>query len=357
MSGPIADPRPGPVDAPELHVFLVHSHVTELVARGVTVLEALSRRDVLFLRARSFDARTPVGRREGSRSAVFEPIRLGRGLRVLERRGRLRRLDRRLEALTGGLRYHVYVPQTRLRWIQALLTHPACTGFSLIEEGLASYRTRAELARMYPPDRPGLLGRLCYGRRIGRGEFFAPGHAKAYALTGEAFPDLPRRVVVPRPPPRAPAPRGAVGEGIGTVLVFDGLSRYGTLRIESVLHGVERALDLLAERGVRRVHYKLHPAQLGSEESERVEAALAHRETPRLERLPDGLALEELAARDASVRFLVNVSSVGLYAALLGCAVESYARFVAEAQPEFAQHVDGLPRPYRERVRFLGGDD
>lgn len=334
------------------HVFLVHSHVTDFVARGVAEFEDLEPERVLRLAARTFGPRLPEsGVAASSRVAVLDPVRLGRGLNVPERRSRLRLLDRRVEAVVGGGRYHAYVPQTRLRWIQALLSHPRCAGFSLIEEGLASYRTRDELAAMYPPEVLGLLGRLCYGRRVGRGEFFAPGHAKAYGLTERSFPDLPRRVVLPRPPWHPGS--GVLDATVETVLVFDGLSRFGTLRLESVLHAVERTLDTLAARGVDRLHYKLHPAQLGSDEVGRIEALFARRRTPAAERLPDGLALEELAARKPDVCFLVNVSSVGLYAALLGCPVESYAPFVVEAEPEFAEHVERLPRVYRDRVRFL----
>ena len=338
------------------HLFLVQSPVTDLVARGVAAFEGLAPERTLRLVVRGLAGTATRADPAGGPTGVLEPVRLGRGLDVLERRRRLRAFDRRVDRLTAGERFHAYVPQTRLRWIQALLSHSGCSGFSFVEEGLASYRTRPEVAAMYPADALGLLGWLCYGRRVGRGEFFAPGHARAYGLTEASFPDLPRRVVVPWPAPCGEPPSAFQDRPLGTVLVFDGLSRSGTVRIESVLCAVGRALDVLAERGVERVHYKLHPAQLGSDEVERVAAALARRERPRVERLPDDLVLEELAAARRDVRLLVNLSSAGLYAALLGRTVESYAPFVVDEEPAFAVHVRALPRVFRERVRFLGAD-
>jgi len=136
------------------------------------------------------------------------------------------------------------------------------------------------------------------------------------------------------------------------VLVFDSLSVYRRIGLDSLLNALRRLLERLSAEGVAHLHYKLHPAQVGSDEQQQIEATLAASGIP-VQRLDDRLSLEGLALARPQTRFYVNLSSVGLYAALFGAPVFSYAQWVVELEPGFQRYLDQSPRVFAEHVEML----
>lgn len=332
------------------HLFVIHSPITRFVAEAAAAHERLDPARVAFLLARAADG--------GDAAAQRIPIAYGdvpdspRSLReAFACRRAVRRVDALLARAARGGGFHLYVPQTMERWIQIARSHPACAGFSLLEEGLYSYCTPAEIARTLPPMRHRRWDRIGYGGRVGPASFFEPGHTRAYAVSDEAFPGLAHRSVLPDAIPRAPA---ALAAGIDHVLVLDALTSQRRVRLESLLETLERLCAALREQGVRRLHFKLHPEQQGTPEGAGIERALAAA-GPGLEAVPlaSGLALESVARARPDSRWYVNLSSVGLYAALAGCTVQSFARWIAEREPGFAEQLARTPQAFARRVRFL----
>jgi hypothetical protein len=282
---------------------------------------------------------------------TYTPCSLHPSRSFLSARRRLKRSDRYFSELTCGDPFQLYVPQTHLRWIQAAITHPDCRGYSFIEEGMASYFTREQLERKIPLEQVTPWTRKKYRGRIGAGEFFAPGYARAYGIHPESFPWLERRVVLGDVFAGLPS---AADAGIEWVLVCDDLRRTAGVGERAMLHGMDRALGLLRERGVRRLHFKLHPAQLGSDQVQTIRSLLAaHAPALRAVELSAEVILEGLARSNPRARFLMGMSSVGLYAALMGREVYSYAHLVAEVAPGMRRHVENLPGVLLERLRFL----
>ncbi len=106
--------------------------------------------------------------------------------------------------------------------------------------------------------------------------------------------------------------------------------------------------------GVRRIHYKFHPAQMFTGENEGLEAVVI--EAARgieVRRLPGPVILENLTCAAPHIRFYVNVSSVGIYAAQFGCKVYSYAPYCAEVEPAFQRKINELPDSFAQAVEFL----
>lgn len=339
-----------PADAAEAHVFVVHSHVAHWVARGVIACERLDPGRVVVLAGRGMGPAVAALRSIPlAIEAVRESPRTLRG--VWRARRWLRGLDRSLDAATGGRRFHLYTPHTLERAFQAVRSHRRCAGFSFLEEGLFSYCTRAEMDAILPPPRIRRGDRLAFGGRVRAAHFFEPGHRRAYGLHPAVFPDLAGRVVLADVvPPLA----GETGRGIRNVIAFDALSATRQVRLESVCAALDRLLERLRGQGETRVHYKLHPAQAGDPEVAALEAVLDRR-APALaaERLPEALSLERLAWTRRDVRFFVNLSSVGFYAALAGCPAFSWAPWVVAVEPDFARVVARTPRVFAEHVRFL----
>lgn len=334
----------------DAHVFVVHSHIAHWVARAVMAHERLDPGRVTVLAGRGMDAAAAELR---PIPLAIEAVRESPGtLREVWRARRwLGALDRRLAAATRRRSFHLYLPQTVERALQALRSHPRCAGFSFLEEGLFSYCTSVEMDQIVPPPRIRRGDRLAFGGRVGAAHFFEPGHARAYGIHPAVFPGLAGRVVLSD---AVPPPAAATHPRIRNVIAFDALSATRQVQVESVCSALERLLDRLAAEGETHLHYKLHPAQAGHREVAALESALQRRSpTLAAERLPDALSLEGLAWARRDVRFFVNLSSVGFYAALAGCPAFSWARWVVDAEPGFARVVARVPRVFSEHVRFL----
>lgn len=338
------------VNQPQIHLFLIHSPITYWVARSAIQREGLDPAQVLLLVARGF---APADERYRHVPIDYDSIPPSpRRLYQLPRCWRwLRATDRFVADLTGSRSFQLYTASTMERYIQVLRSHHLCAGFSFLEEGLYSYCTRDEMDRTHPRmrirrwDRAGFLGRIRAAR------FFDAGHTRAYGIHPAVFPGFEHRVVLEDAIP--PASETAVA-GIGNVLVFDALSARRRVRLESLLAALRRLLTRLRSEQVTLLHYKFHPVQLGTSEVDAIEQLFREQEPALIaRRLPDAFSMEALARARPDARFFVNLSSVGLYAALFGCPVFSFANWVVQAEPDFATYLDLAPRVFRERVRLL----
>ena len=336
------------------HVFLVHSHITYAVAAKVVEHERIDKRSVVLLASRGF--LPPEDRlRLVPIDYSFDPESFPRQANLLDSRRRLRAMDHFLRDLVAGDRFHFYTPQTGQRFIQIIKSSPRCAGFSYLEEGLGTYLTREELEKIDRTKRATWLDRISYAGRIGDASFYDEGQDHAYCVHSAAFPGMQGRVVLHDV---FSPPRDLDLSAIRTVIVCDGMAWHGQVRSASLLHALDRVLDELRDEGVTSVHFKLHPAQVGTDEENAIHALFRrHAESVAAKALPNEVSLEQLAFAAPHVRYLIGLSSAGLYAALMGRTVRSYARYVCEVEPEYACFVDQLPSLYRERLQFLGDAD
>ena len=258
-------------------------------------------------------------------------------------------IDGRLRDLTGGRRYHLYTPQTMEHIAQVLKNSRACDGFSFIEEGLYSYCSHAEIDRIHAPRRPKRWERLAYRNRIRSSRFFDEDYSGAYGVADAVFPGFDGRVVLADV---FSAASPAQVEGVAHLLVFDSLSVYGRVRLDTLLGVLRRLLQRLRDEQVTLLHYKLHPAQVGSTEQAVIEAVLRDGGIA-VRRIDDEVSLEGLALASPRTRFYVNLSSVGFYAVLLGARAWSFAPWVAEVEPAFQRTIDLTPKVFAEHVGML----
>ena len=334
------------------HFFLVHSAITYLVAKRVVSAEGIDPESVRLLLSRRFTPDDDTFRSVAV-PYTFKPESFPQQWRLVDSRRRLRELDAFVERVSGGDSFHLYLAQSGQRFIQLLKTHPRCAGFSWLEEGLASYLDDAELEAIEPTRSPSVSDRLGYRGRIGVANFYDPGHDRAYAVSPGAFPGKKRVCVLNDVFPSAA--QNAVRD-LEWLLACDGLVAHRRLREDSYLKGLERFLQELGELGVEHLHYKAHPAQVAQDRLAPVEACLrrsAARGGPTPVRLPDTTLLECLAFAKPSLRFVVNLSSVAVYAGAAGCRVVSFAPYICDAEPEFSNLIEAAPRAFREAVEFL----
>jgi len=251
----------------------------------------------------------------------------------------------------AGATFHLYTPQTHMRFVQAILSHRRCCGFSLMEEGGAAYLTPSELSEVYPQTRLRRGDAWRYRWRLRDAHFFEPGSDHVFAVSDEAFPGASNRIVLPdafAPAAHAPPP------DCTTVLAFTPTMTTGRTELDTEFKALRKVFAYLRNEGVDTLHYKLHPIQFNSDEAREIEDNLPTIADPvRVVRLPDWYSLEGMARADSSLLFVVNRSSIGLYASLLGCRVISYSRLIDFLEPQFSGFTKNQPEALLRRMHFL----
>lgn len=324
-------------------VFFVNSFTTFLCALAVSHARGFSPEEVKLVGTRGFRVDSPF--------KIFDfPFGDGKqfrpGLDVWRKRAALAQLDSFMEEVAGGP-YHLYVPKTSSHAFPLLLSSPYCDGFSLIEEGSASYRSkfRTRLGDGYVFSEESLRdavgrrlkeliyaapGRMSFGARYrSRRPFYSLDYDTAFCLAEAAFTGFPRREVVDlrRAIEQIAAREDFAGISAGApLIVFDWSWEDQPGGEARLLGALERLTGRLTTRGAARVYFKRHPRQHALPvRFERVFAAL-RRTAPEVEfvELPPETSLEALAMYRPDVVFLIDVSSVGIYAKMLGSKVLRY---------------------------------
>lgn len=330
------------------HVFFLHSHITWLVARAVIRHHGVAPADVLLVCTRGYrppDASYPT--------KVFPDRRWVITWR-LDRWWRLQReLARFVDEVAAGGEFTWYLPHTAFPFFRAFVRHPACRGFSLIEEGLAAY---------YTPEAANAALRRVASSRFGwrrwaarawvwlRPPVFAdPRYLQAYGCTDEAFPGYARRTRVHI---EERVPEG--GEEVRAVVAFDAVLEAQVAGEAAFFQSLEELMARLAEAGHAHVHYKLHPQQYidARYRPQLVQALQGNRHGLRFTELPADSCLE-LLAQGGRTDFYVFVSSIAIYASASGCKVYSMSRRLAELDPQYRRVVDAIPVGVRGKMRFL----
>lgn len=345
-------------------VFIVHSSLTDKVARQIMAAKALDPARCLWLTDRAWNE-APPGVAVADISALnIEPFRaraLGTWGRVWQHnRGVLRQLDALIEQHCPAAAFVLHLPHSKIHKYYVLITHPRCDGLYYFEEGVGSY---VDPFGHHPEGHPlqqWLMTRLMSACLHGRAPGFLPlidprlpQLRGAYAITEFAYPGLPGVQVLP-----LPFQRSAAYAGYRHVLVTGPFAEMNYMPLGVQLSTIERVLDLLAKRlpAAETLYYKFHPTQLLHQQSVPALRALFQRYADRLriEELPAGVSLEEIAV-SAQANFYLASSSVAVYAIAAGSRVFTYGEHYMALAPAYRPIHLALPAAVRERMEILPG--
>ncbi|WP_377482949.1 hypothetical protein [Pontibacter toksunensis] len=238
------------------------------------------------------------------------------------------------------------------------ISHKNCKGFSLLEEGIASYYTLDKVNTEICPsgnstDFFKILLFLNYrGRLTPQKWFYDTGYEHVYGMSEASFPGFERKVRLPFPfYNNLPMP------GFGHILVLDATAEYGVTTLKSTLSALAEALQYVAKRGVGKLWVKYHPDQANSVDTrKRYEQVFKeHSQFLKVEEVPQHVSLEFVAGNtnNTGTVFYVFLSSVGLYAGLCGRKVYSFASCMYRFDLQYEQRVQRLPDVFKENVKFL----
>ncbi|MDX5423040.1 MAG: hypothetical protein LPK14_12355 [Hymenobacteraceae bacterium] len=182
--------------------------------------------------------------------------------------------------------------------------------------------------------------------------FFAEGYQAAYGVSDDSFPGFRNRTVLGNPF-QNDDPAHSID---GHILVLDALLEYGAVTKDAYEAAISKMFSFFEECEVKRIWVKFHPEQYAHNAFLLNIRTIIAKNRGRVEvnELPPHSLLERVAGnKDCTAKFYVFLSSVGLYAALCGRAVYSFANFVGDMDRGYQSRIDSLPAVFKKRVKFL----
>ncbi len=343
------------------HIFFVHSHITYFVSEGVILYERINKLDCIFLLDRGykvFDCSLLAYEFPFlTYPEQFVPRRkFWKGLK------QLRLLDQFLSYISSGDDFFIYFPETEYSFFDLVVTNSNCAGFSIIEEGLAAYWCKSAFEKLNPPTHRKfqeiMLGNLNFPGRFLRAKyFFNPKYNKIYGISELSFPGYERKVSITWPDLLKNNSLPVCLQPMH-IIVFDAVVEYSIIQEDLFLFALHRFLQALSSRSVTLYHYKFHPQQYSTPEfTYKIKKKFTEFQSNlNFIELTSEISLESIAMNE-NATFYVNISSVGLYAALFGCAVYSYALFLTASNPDYQRKIQNLPKAFYEKIIFLDPTD
>lgn len=287
-------------------IFVLHSSITEKIA--ISIINKRQLEDFIFITTARY--RTERGGHNLNQIFRLDAI----GVNLLSTWAGIFRGDRRVSEISGGP-FHLYVPNTALEKIRLLLSHRQCEGFSVMEEGLYSYCSRAQLEEMLPLGRESLRERFTHFGRLGDQRFCRDGYSNLFALTSDAFPGRAGKNILSV---EFSESQGSVfpGQDIREdhcILICESLSYLHREKTSVYVASFVEVLQIASTR-YEKIHYKLHPDSYGTWQ-ETLLRNLIHRHASAAEEIDRSASIEDIAI-GSSADVLVNISSAGLYCGL-----------------------------------------
>jgi hypothetical protein len=336
-------------------VFAINNGFTERMAHHIIATGGLSSEDCLliYIRRGSFGVEPQV--QGGLRTVCYDNSINHNGLWRIKKE--IRKAREMVTTEFGHEDYVCYAHHTRSRLTQALIGSDECTGYYVVEEGMAAY-VDAPPASM----REALRRYRLFVFSGGRLERFASGtydtsHRKflgAIAASAEAFPLVREKQVIGWPFSVIPG-----HDDMQALLVLEGPRADEPLMRDAI----RRFCEQCWQNVFTQITYKFHPRQ---GEGYRRDLRDYLEEMGRKYALEfvevRGVVLEDICfTRGPALSVFFITSSVGFYSARLGCRAVSLARFYGRGG-EVVSHataaslttfLEQLPREFASRVEFL----
>jgi len=340
-------------------VFYTHSPITTRLCLGVIEHERTAKADIIWLTARNEKA-PDIGRAyciEDYKSDLPE-----KGVNFLRCRMGLKKWRCQFERLVDGQNYISYIPQTSQFLFQLITTHPKCSGYYIVEEGTAAYhgtKRKGELAISGVASWKSILSRiyhfLNYGGAFRKNrsvqDFSNVMYRGCFSWNQHAFNGFKNKQLLD-----CPFIESREYPDIEALVVLDAVVEAGLVQEAWMREALCSVFKLIEKRNIGQVAVKFHP------ETTRLagnafplwwtEALSDSNASFKITMLSRDFVVEDLAMREGLSVF-VNLSSVGLYASLLGREVVSIAKLIAAHSQEYAYCLDRRPKVWKKKINYL----
>ncbi len=299
------------------HIFFVHSPITVLVSKLVIKEEKISADDVIFFTSRG--TQIEKGQFQNYEFRYYDYSDVPQTRNLLKCVMTLAMFDAYIKKIIGKTKFKCYVPQNTNRGIELLINSRQCISFSIIEEGAASYYPMEYPNNEYGNLRVSVWDWIGYMNRLKRKYFYRPDYEKVYGLTEESFPDFRDRIILSWQKLKSNAYNRFHGHAF---LIYDDIIVKSILEDGNILKGVNEFLK--TKDNFNKLYYKFHPRHTEEQKSDMREL-MQQELTIELEELPANFSIELMAVNAQNLTFIINLSSLGFYAAFFEHKVFSYA--------------------------------
>ena len=285
------------------NIFYVNSNIVEKVCKYLIEEEGIEEYGVIK-ESRHSDTK------ENKTIEEIYSLKRGKKRDVLKNWTQIKRGDEIVSEIADG-EFHLYVPYTHFEEVRMLLSHPLCSGFSIVEEGLMSYLTPAQMEKMVTPTTPSLGQKIkCLGR-LGTYSFYREGYEKLYATNHKAFPERGNKEILNVD---FGGERGSqeVGEE-DCILILESLTHYEKETSCKYILSMAEAVNILEEK-YEKIHYKIHPESYGNWQADTMRAMLCRSGCPTRE-IDRSASIDDIAI-GSPADVIVDLSSVGLYSGM-----------------------------------------
>lgn len=333
------------------HLFLVHSHITDLVATQLVKEQGLSIIDVIFLLARNHQTKFPNSLEFPYTHYPIDSFKVN--LLFWKSRSKVAELDSWIDSICNGQDFIFYTPQSGMNIFYLISSHPKCNGFAYIEEGLGSYKYFEQIKNK---KKESWLRNLLYDLNFKKRapsvkHFFDLNHPKylgCYAIGKEAFPDLKNKIVL-----QLPFEQKDATSNYENVIVLGPYIEYGEVPQAAFLAAYQETIEWLIDKGIQSAHIKHHPAQDKLQSIEPINKINQRfLNQIKITTIEKNVVLENIAL-NTNANFYLVLGSIGIYADITGNKVYSFAHKIVAKDPTFQDYLDVVPDFYLKKINFI----
>jgi len=337
-----------------LNVFYIHSSITEILAHAVIAHKAIEKRDVIFLFNRGYE---PYDNSYKSYRFIYSTHEINhlarKNLFVSWRK--YFSFKKYIKTVTADRKYYAYIPQTYRHFFNLMINQTKCVGFSIIEEGSDSYYMSDKLQEIYPPLKQSFWHLIGYFNKIKDIEYYSNLADNFIGITPYAFPDYPRRMILDIDLLSHDTDIEIFSFDNCHIIALDADSIHGFIPLNKSIKALKKVIQYIYRNyGIDiRLYYKMHPAQLDTEEEGIFDVQFKLITNGKAKRLPNNVSLELLAKSSAEVYFYTGISSVSMYTKWWGKKVYSYINLLVDECPEYSNRLNLLPEILFKDVPIL----
>lgn len=320
-----------------MHLFFVNNHMTYLTAKQTVKHLKLTSDKCLYLLERNYPIEKTSIQSLTFPYQNFPNDSFKASLAPWTLWKRMKELDTFLSEITNGEAFEIFYPQTAVTHFYIIASHPKCTGYSLIEGGIGCYKPEYKTRVSHGPSKlRKLFYSFIYKGRVPNQKFFfntSLSNFKYSVGTNEyAFASYKNQLNV-----GSPFEEKEEYKDMKHVLVIDCVVEYYDAKMETIEEMMRLFFEKMKTENVKQIHFKLHPEHYRREGLRDKYVKLIRRMGGDIETIElDNTVILEHIARSSEAVFYVNISSVGLYANILGKEVWSFARVLFKLEP----HMD-----------------
>jgi len=335
------------------HLFYIHSHLSKLVSELVIEYEGINKMDIVFLLFRNMDIKDcgykVIKFPYGDESIYFKYHK-----NIFKSYRKLYNYSNFIDELTSNEPFFLYTPHVMKKVVQIIINKKKCLGYSILEEGSASYLAEEKLNQYYPERKVNLRGRIGYLGKIKNSKFVDSNYNKVYGLNKFSFPGYKRKI-------NLSDNFLSYNDGCdynmyegSSIIVLDGTSIYDDVSQGINVYSIYTILEHIKFNKISLIFYKHHPSQYGTIEEKLYDKIFyKYRDKLIINKIKPFTSIESIMLNTKNLKIYISTSSIGIYGLVLGHKVYSTAKILSDVDSSVWDQMNMYPNHLLNKINYL----